>query len=131
MGYRRRSLAVAFAFAMVCSTACGGYVVRASDGSVGGPIPRTGFGDLETGLAGALATSAAHDIRCSEMGLALVSANYNADLYTVEGCGQRVTYTFDYRPVEHGESPRLVLIGRVPTVGWSSNAGLGPGTSNP
>jgi len=110
----RLVFSLGFAFTMAGAPACGGgYSVAASDGSVGGPLPSTGFEHVPDVIATALTTSAARDIPCARQNISLVRWAYDGEICVIEGCGQRLTYTFAARPVDNGGIARLVLIGRV------------------
>lgn len=67
--------------------------IMASNGDVNGTSPNHSFNDLDSRIAGVLVTSAEHDIPCSRSGLSLVALSDG--VFTVEGCGQRVTYMFN------------------------------------
>jgi len=118
---RRSVRAGAIGALAMLAPSCFYPAITASNGDPGGTPPDAGFNDLDSSIAGILATSAARDIPCprSDLSLAAVGGYTNASAFTVEGCGQRVTYMFNRMLcLSAGLVPaapcKLVLIARLP-----------------
>jgi hypothetical protein len=86
----------------------------ATDGSLGGVPPGGSFAVLGEDVAAALATSAARDIPCDPAAVSLVGANIPGDVYAVEGCGQRLTYSLSTYLEGDGRTQRFFLVARLP-----------------